>query len=105
MDQVPLKETVMTATGHDQTLAAIFGKPALPPGESRDAYELLRSKVEELLQPENILDALRVQEITDAIWESQRFKRMSDGLIGTGHRQTLATMAMIHNGAKLRPNG
>ena len=79
----------MTATGHDQTLAAIFGKPALPPGESRDAYELLRSKVEELLQPENILDAVRVQEITDAIWESQRFKRMSDGLIGTGHRQTL----------------
>ena len=52
----------MTATGHDQkTLSAIFGKPALPPGENRDAYELLLSKVEELLQPENILGALRVR--------------------------------------------
>jgi hypothetical protein len=80
----------MTATGHDQkTLSAIFGKPDLPPGENRDTYQLLLSEVEDLLQPENILDALRVREITDAIWESQRFKRMSDGLIGTGHRRTL----------------
>ncbi len=77
-------------TGHDRkTISAIFGKPALPPGENCDAYELLLSKVEDLLQPENILDALRVREITDAIWESQSFKRMSDGLIGTGHRHTL----------------
>ena len=80
----------MTATGHDQkTLSAIFGKPALPAGENHDAYQLLLWKVEEWLQPENILDALRVREFTDAIWESQRFKRMNDGLIGTGHRRTL----------------
>ena len=60
----------MTATGHDQkTLSAIFGKPDLPPGENRDAYQLLLSEVEDLLQPENILDALRVREITDSIWE------------------------------------
>ena len=57
----------MTATGHDQkTLSAIFGKPALPAGENHDAYQLLLWKVEEWLQPENILDALRVREFTDA---------------------------------------
>ena len=54
----------MTATGHDQkTLSAIFGKPDLPAGENHDAYQLLLWKVEEWLQPENILDALRVREI------------------------------------------
>ena len=85
----------MTATGHDQkTLSAIFGKPALPAGENHDAYQLLLWKVEEWLQPENILDALRVREFTDAIWESQRLKRMSDGLIGTGHRETLELVLM-----------
>jgi hypothetical protein len=60
----------------------IFGKPALLRGESRPAYNLLRSHIATTLDAgDDILSQLRVQELTDSIWEGRRFKRMGTRMI------------------------
>jgi hypothetical protein len=66
-------------------LELMFGRPVLLKGESRAAYDFLRSTVTHLLAPADFLGELQVQEVTDSIWEEQRFKRFATRLIDTGH--------------------
>jgi hypothetical protein len=55
----------------------IFGEPALLPGESRGAYDLLRLHVAHKLDVKNdVFSQMRVQEVTDSLWEGRRFKRL-----------------------------
>jgi hypothetical protein len=60
----------------------IFGEPVLLKGESRPAYNLLRSHIARTLDAgDDILSQLRVQEVTDSIWEGRRFKRLGTRMI------------------------
>ncbi len=60
----------------------IFEETALLKGESRTAYNLLRTNVACMLQADDdILSQLRVQEVTDSIWEGRRFKRLGTRMI------------------------
>jgi len=60
----------------------VFGEPALLPGESRGAYDLLRMHVAHKLDVKNdVFSQLRVQEVTDSIWEGRRFKRLATEMI------------------------
>src|ERR1700736_2015753 len=89
------KEIIMTdntqtsgAAAQSETLSEfelIFGAPVLLKGERRGAYDLLRSTITCLLLPMDFLDELRVQEVTDSIWEGRRFARFATRLIDTGH--------------------
>ncbi len=75
-----------TSAGPEPTdLELMFGKPRLLKGEGRAPYEFLRFKVQRALAPTDFFGELRVQEVTDAIWEGQRFKRFATLLIDTGH--------------------
>jgi hypothetical protein len=60
----------------------IFGEPALLKGESREAYNLLRADVAAILEAnDDVISQLRVQEITDSIWEGRRFKRLGTQMV------------------------
>lgn len=60
----------------------VFGEPALLPGESRGAYDLLRMHVAHKLDVKNdVFSQLRVQEVTDSIWEGRRFKRLGTQMV------------------------
>lgn len=62
----------------------IFGEPALLKGECRKAYNSLRTEIANLLEAEDdVLSQLRVQEVTDSIWEGRRFKRLGTQTIAT----------------------
>jgi hypothetical protein len=62
----------------------IFGEAALLKGECRLAYDLLRADIAILLNADDdVLSQLRVQEITDSIWEGRRFKRLGTQTIET----------------------
>ena len=70
----------------DNYFTLIFGEPALLKGECRLAYNLLRTRVEILLKADNdVLSQLKVQEVTDSIWERQRYKRFATQHIDTGY--------------------
>src|SRR5450755_4661247 len=60
----------------------IFGESALLKGESREKYDLLRALVAaELKANHDVFSQLRVQEVTDSIWEGRRFKRLGTQMI------------------------
>ena len=60
----------------------IFGESALLKGESREKYDLLRALVAaELKANDDVFSQLRVQEVTDSIWEGRRFKRLGTQMI------------------------
>jgi hypothetical protein len=67
----------------------MFGRPLLLKGECRAAYDWLRSTVAGLLAPTDLFGELRVQEVTDSIWEGRRFKRFATLLVDTGHMTAL----------------
>jgi hypothetical protein len=68
------------------------GTPLLLKGESRAAYDFLRWTVADLLAPTDLFGELRVQEVTDSIWEGRRFKRFATRLIDTGHITALEVL-------------
>jgi hypothetical protein len=62
----------------------VFGEPALLPGESRGAYDMLRMHVAHKLDVKNdVFSQMRVQEVTDSLWEGRRFKRLGTQMIET----------------------
>jgi hypothetical protein len=70
----------------------MFGAPALLKGERRGAYDLLRATIACLLPTRYFLDELRVQEVTDSIWEGRRFARFATQLIDTGQLMALEVL-------------
>jgi hypothetical protein len=67
----------MTTEPEIDPFSLIFGEPPLLKGECREAYNLLRTLVGiELKAEDDVFSQLKVQEVTDSIWEGQRFKRL-----------------------------
>jgi hypothetical protein len=73
-------------------LDLICGKSALLQGEDRKLYDRLYAQLYNEHLPNTFMERLRVREMTDAIWESMRFKRLGTKLIGTGYREALQVL-------------
>lgn len=58
-----------------------FGPPPLLRGENEMLYFALHAEVERTINPKTILDRIDVRDITDKIWEAQRYKRFEARLI------------------------
>ena len=67
-----------------------FGPPALLRGESEALYAALLAEVDRMIEPKTILDRIDVRDITDKIWESQRYKRLEPRLIESACVSALA---------------
>jgi hypothetical protein len=90
----PSADGTTTASAREEAsdFELMFGKPPLLKGENRPAYDFLHSKVARMLAPTDFLGELRVQEVTDSIWEGRRFKRFATRLIDTGHITALEVL-------------
>jgi hypothetical protein len=67
-----------------------FGQPPLLRGENEVLYRALLSEVERMIEPKTILDRMDVRDITDKIWETQRYKRLEPRLIESASISALA---------------
>ena len=47
----------------------LLGKPALLKSEDCREYESLRAAIEREMDPQSIFDQIRVQDLTDKVWE------------------------------------
>ena len=56
--------------------AQLIGPPALLPGEDAARYDALRAEVRICFEPKNVLDEAAVSDVTDKIWEAQRYKKL-----------------------------
>jgi hypothetical protein len=92
-----LKRRIQPMTEENETddnhFTLIFGEPALLKGECRTAYNLLRAHMTVLLKADDdVLSQLKVQEVTDSIWEARRYKRFATQHIDTGYLVALEVL-------------
>ena len=59
----------------------LLGKPALLKSEDGRDYERLRAAIEREMDPKSIFDKIRVQDLTNKVWEERRLKRSQAALI------------------------
>jgi hypothetical protein len=58
-------------------------------GEDPNVYAELYSRVEEVVQPKDILDQMMVADITNHFWEQQRYRRCTGAVINAKRRAAL----------------
>ena len=68
----------------------LFGPPPLLRGENAALYAALLAEVDSMIEPKTIMDRIDVRDITDKIWESQRYKRLEPRLIESASISALA---------------
>ena len=76
----------------DRDLAGLLGEPPILPGESENRYAALRAEVERTINPKTIFEQMRVQTLTDTIWEEMRYKRFGTKLIDGARVNALAVL-------------
>ena len=79
-------------TNRDRDLAGLLGEPPILPGESENRYAALRAEVERTIKPKTIFEQMRVQTLTDTIWEEMRYKRFEAKLIDGARVNALAVL-------------
>jgi hypothetical protein len=70
-------------------LRSLFSTPSLMKGESPDLYAELYRWVEEVVQPKNVWDQMRVTDLTNHFWEQQRYRRSIGPVINSKRRPAL----------------
>lgn len=75
-------------------LTELLGEPALLKSEDARLYRHLKREIDALIKPENILDEMRVLDITNSVWESQRFRRHLVGLVEGERARALSHLVM-----------
>jgi hypothetical protein len=70
-------------------------------GEDGETYSELYAEVEELVQPRNVWDWMRVSDIASRYWEQQRYRRATGAVVNGKRREALVTI--LHVGVGLRP--
>src|SRR3981189_2207193 len=77
-----MKKSVISRNGSIcSQLDEFLGRPPLLKGEDRVNYRKLRKSVAEVMDPENLLEAIEVQEVVDSIWEARRFQKLGTKLV------------------------
>ena len=79
-------------TNRDRDLAGLLGEPPILPGESENRYAALRAEVEQTIKPKNIFEQMRVQTLTDTMWEEMRYKRFEAKLIDGSRVNALSVL-------------
>jgi len=85
----------------EESLEDLLGKPALLKSENARDYERLRAAIEREMDPKSIFDKIKVQDLTDKVWEERRLKRSQAALIETALVQSLAMLFAPYYGENL----
>lgn len=67
----------------------ILGRPTLPRGDDRAAYKLLRKAIFEVYDPQEIVEAILVQEIVDNAWLARRYNKLSTAFVDGKRRRAV----------------
>jgi len=86
--RVSLEGSTRYDKGSD-SLRRLFSAPSLMQGEDSDVYAELYARVEEVVQPQDVMDQMMVTDVTNHFWEQQRYRRCTGTVINTKRRAAL----------------
>src|SRR5436190_1184971 len=75
-----------------ESISEFFEQPALFIGECADAYALLKEEVWDLFKPTNLFEKLEALDIVNSIWESNRMRRVSAGIVNNARVSALTLL-------------
>jgi hypothetical protein len=79
-----------------ETRSKFLGDPPLTRRDIAEDYNALNEQVKNHIKPEGFLGDLTVRDLTDAIWEGQRYKRYQSNLIESAfHTALIQTLTRI----------
>jgi hypothetical protein len=67
----------------------LFGEPPLIKGEDKERYFRLLAAIEHDVEPKTTLEKIMAREMTDKLWEEQRYKRNAACLVETAYFEAL----------------
>jgi hypothetical protein len=70
----------------------LFGPPPLIKGEDLARYRRLQSTIEHEINPKTFSDKVHVREMTDKLWEQQRYKQNVASLVEASYVAALASL-------------
>jgi hypothetical protein len=79
-------------------LDELFGEPILLRHEDKDRYRALQKKVERLMKPKDLFDALDARDFVNAVWDGARFQSQAAELVNTQWRKALKELANRKSG-------
>lgn len=82
-------------------LMELLGEPALLKREDATIFRRLKREIENHIKPQNILDEMRVMDITNSVWESQRFRRHLVSLVDGERAHALSRLLLPFLGRSL----
>lgn len=75
--------------------------PALLESEDERAYLALRSEIEQAMAPEDVFERMRVQDLTDKLWEERRLKHSYANVIASARVEALASLLRASYGDEI----
>jgi hypothetical protein len=86
-----------------QDRSKVLGQPPLVRGENEEDYNALREHADVFISPITFMGDLTVRDLTDDVWEQQRYKRYQTNLIESGFQQALVkALTQIHQNDEWR---
>jgi hypothetical protein len=79
-------------------LDELLGEPILLRHDDRERYRALQEKVERLLKPKDLFDALDARDFVNAVWDGARFQSQAAELLNTQWRKALKELACRKSG-------
>jgi hypothetical protein len=95
-----MSESIINEKVWDQ-IDDLLGPPPVTRGEDLARYRRLQAAVEHEIQPAGILDQILVRELTDKLWQQQRYRRTVVAVVESAYIEALASLLRLY----LRPGG
>ena len=92
MTQVANQVPDLPATAGAGVPAALAAAPPLIAGEQQSAYDELVARVNESLEPADVLEHVFIRDIVDLAWEVLRLRRLKASLMATAAQQGVARL-------------
>jgi hypothetical protein len=73
-------------------MSDLFGEPPLMSGEDKARYWRLHAAVRHEIKPKTIFDKIYVREVTDKLWQQQRYKQGVASLVDSANVEALASL-------------
>ena len=74
----------------------LFGPPPVMRGEDLDRYRRLQAAVEHDIKPEGVFDQIFVRELTDKLWQQQRYRRTVVSVAESSYIEALASLLRLY---------
>jgi hypothetical protein len=90
-----MSESVVGEKPNNQ-IDELFGPPPVMRGEDLDRYRRLQAAVEHEIKPEGVFDQILVRELTDKVWQQQRYRKNVVSIVESSNIEALASLLRLY---------